>query len=261
MQLYKLFIQEIQSELQKGPALQGELSSDTLSALPDLMKNYLQKSGHINKPLALNCLIAYDHAEIKMKPDRDWLSMSCIQFNSSISPTRIALMKSKIFGLIPFSGKDKYQDGSGNMLIKMAGFTVTDAKGPQMNKAALVTYLSESVLLPSAILNNNISWQEVDTQTLKGTISNAGITVSGLFYFNEKHEIFRFETDDRYFSTNGVNYSCHKWSATLENYQEINGYSYPTVLAATWHLPEGDYTYFKGTIREIKYGITSTEEL
>ncbi|MFD2515585.1 DUF6544 family protein [Pontibacter locisalis] len=261
MSIKDQFLEEVQEELRKGPALQQSLTPEDLEKLPPLMKNYLQQSGHLGKPLATNCFILYDHAAIKLKPDRDWLKLDCQQFNSSLTTTRIALMRSKLFKIIPFSGKDKYQNNQGNMLIQLAGFTVSDANGPEMNKAALVTYLSESVLLPSAILDPNIKWQEVESRTLRGTINHAGISVSGLFLFNDQNEIYEFQTEDRYYASNSRSYKRTRWSAFLRDYKIVSGYRIPTTLSAVWHLPEGDYEYFKGTLKEIKYGIDSLPDI
>ena len=107
MAIRKQFIQEIQEELKKAPATEGILTTEDLNNLPAQLKAYLEQSGHIGKPKALNCFMVYDHAEIKLKPDRPWLNLDCQQFNAAVTPTRIALLSSKLFGVVPFSGKDK----------------------------------------------------------------------------------------------------------------------------------------------------------
>jgi hypothetical protein len=78
--------------------------------------------------------------QLKRSQDADWMELSCQQFNSVAEPMRIALMKGRMAGVIPFEGRDKYQDGHGNMRIKvMKLLTLGESKGSYMDESALVT--------------------------------------------------------------------------------------------------------------------------
>ena len=48
-------------------------------------------------------------------------------------------------------------------------------------------------------------------------------------------------------------YRLEKWTATVGSYDLINGYMLPKTGEALWHLPDGDFSYFKGKIVEIEY--------
>ncbi|MEJ8801820.1 DUF6544 family protein [Pontibacter sp. H249] len=261
MSLKDLYLYEIQQELQKPQQVPQQLSEAHLEVLPTLLQTYLRKAGFLNKPMASNFSLIWENTYLKLKPDKDWMHIDCSQFNAATQPTRIALMQSKMLGIIPFAGKDKYQHSEGNMLIRLANFTVSNTKGPEMNVSALVTFLSESVLLPAALLSSYISWQQVDTHTLEATITDAGISATGKFYFDENGMPEKFETEDRFYSTGGSHYQKYTWKAYYLDYKDFNGFYLPSTLKAAWQLPEGEYTYFTGNIKRIAYGIEHISQM
>ena len=261
MSLTGLYLKEIQHELEKPQQQPEILAQEQLALLPPLLQNYLHKSGFTDKPLAQNCYLVWEDTFLKLKPDKDWMHIGCIQFNAAHGPMRNALMRSKMLGLIPFSGKDKYQESKGNMLIKLAAFTVSDTKGYEMDVSALVTFLSEAVLLPAALLADYTRWQQVDENALSATISHAGATANGKFYFDADGLPYKFETEDRYYSTGSGRNQKFLWTAYYSGYKEISGYYLPTELKASWLLPDGEYTYFTGKIKSVTFNLEAVPQI
>lgn len=260
MSLKILYLREVHTALQ-GAGLyhsDGVLEKGELDKLPEGMRRYLRHCGYIGHTKLHNLLINYKHAAIRLKPDKDWLPLKCEQFNTIHPPTRLALMQSHMMGFIPFGARDKYQQGSGNMRIKLAGITLSDARGVKMDLSALVTYLAETPLLPTAYLVNNIILKDAGPNTIQATISDAGHTVSGSFHLNSDDEIVEFRTSVRYFSEDGKVYEKQSWSAFYENYKVINGIRMPTVMRGVWHLPgQQEYVYFKAEIGRVRYNIVA----
>jgi hypothetical protein len=122
-----------------------------------------------------------------------------------------------------------------------------------MDKASLVTYLSESLIIPNVAIQDLITWEEIDDLRVKATISSYGITVSGIFTFNEKGEMHSFTTDDREYTSGNGKLEKVKWSIICDNYKETNGIKMPTVLQAIWHFDDGDLMYFNGNNFKIEY--------
>ncbi|MBC5991556.1 DUF6544 family protein [Pontibacter cellulosilyticus] len=261
MSLKKLFLQEVKQELVKQQHTAPILRPEDISKLPPLIQTYLEKAGFIDKPLAENFYITWEGTSLKLNPQKEWMPIACVQFNAAQSPMRNALMTSKMFGFIPFSGKDKYQDGSGNMFIKLLAFTVSDARGPEMDISALVTFLSEAILLPAALMSPYIRLQQVDDKTVTATITDRGKTATGKFYFNSDGLPERFKTEDRFFSTDGAEYDRLPWVAYYLNYKKISDYVLPGELRASWLLPEGEYEYFTGKIKNITYNVQNIAQL
>jgi hypothetical protein len=165
-------------------------------------------------------------------------------------------MKAKLLGLFPFEGRDKCQDGHGNMLIRlMKLFTLADVKGEEIDASALVTVLAEALFIPGYVFQNYITWAGLDSTTVKATLRFKGTLVTGLFYFNESGEFVRFETQDRYYSTKGAEFKRIKWTATVSDYREENGIRFPSAFKATWNREEGDFDYFKGKVVSVQFNV------
>ena len=122
-----------------------------------------------------------------------------------------------------------------------------------MDESALVTVLSEALMAPSYALQGYMKWQPVDERSARAELTSNGITVSGIFHFNEADELVRFDTNDRW--QDGTPPKKLPWSAYLGDYREARGIRYPTRVSAAWHEPSGDYTYVKGTIDSVEFNV------
>ncbi|GAB6181832.1 hypothetical protein JCM14036_31510 [Desulfotomaculum defluvii] len=253
-----LYESEIKKELAKYANTTIDiLTENDITLLPKPVKRFFSHCGYIGKPKMNNAEVIWKDVYFKMSPHKNWMSLTCYQFNSVPEPNRIAYMKGKLMGLLPLEGRDKYQDGQGNMLFKFLKFIpVANAKSKELDQSALVTVLAECFLVPTYALQDYISWTSMDTNTAKAVIKYNNQEASGLFYFNDRGEFTRFETDDRYYSEKGTEYKKMKWSAIAENYIEKDGIRFPSSLKSIWHTEQGDYEYFKGKIVAIRYNIT-----
>ena len=221
--------------------------------LPEILRSYLHNCGYTGNEEFLCAAIRWRAAGLRMSPGKDWTPLDCEQSNYFPEPVRLVKMKARIFGLIPFTAMDKYRRGTGNMMIKIfKWFTISDAKGNEMDKAELVTILAETIFLPLYALQQYITWRSIDHTTLEGTIEDHGTKASGRFYFTKNGKFQRFETNDRYYSAKGRYIPC-KWTAFAENTRTINGFRIPVDFKAIWSLPSGDYPYFKGSIGAIQF--------
>lgn len=252
-----LYLSEVRKELAKYSSNGADIITEKdIASLPKPIQKYFRYCGYLGKEKMINAEVKWKEAYIKMSPDKNWMRLDCYQFNSIPEPTRIMYMKSSILGIFPLEGRDKYQDGNGNMLIKLLDIIkVADAKGKEMDESSLVTILSEVLLVPTYALQDYIDWTTIDSNTTKATIRHNASEVSGVFYSNDQGEIIRFETDDRYYSERGTEYKKIKWSVVVSKYVEKNEIRFPTDIKLIWHTDKGDFEYFKGTIANIKYNI------
>lgn len=261
--MLKLFRREVQQELKNHPALQqGKFSEAELASLPEPVKRYFKVCGWIGKPKMSNTAIHITDMQLKMDLEKDFVRVRSYQFNSVAEPVRIAYMRATMYGVIPFSGRDKYQNGAGHMYIKVMNLiTAVDSKGPEMDKSALVTVLAETFLAPSYALQPYISWEPVDARTAKATLTFNDTSVSGTFHFNAEGELERFETADRYMSQKDGSQKRSKWLVSYGNYQERNGVRIATEMSAYWEIDGRLKQYAKMRIAEARYDVRSVEEV
>lgn len=255
--LKRTYLTEVGESLSESPTTKTEYYTENdFSILPQPVQKYFSRCGYIGKEKINNIRIDYDNSFIKMSPEKKWLKIRYYQTNFSENPTRLALITSNIIGVFPFEGRDKYQNGQGNMLIKLLKmFTVDDAKGKEMDESALVTLLSEVLFMPSLALKDQITWNAIDNYSVEASIKDKGNKVSGIFYFNNNHDYIRFYTQDRYYSFNDGSYKKTKWSCEFENYQSINGIIFPTYVKVIWHMDYKSYGYFKAHIKNVQHNI------
>jgi hypothetical protein len=245
--LKNLYLAGVQKEVTKYASVQPAVITEAAIAhLPAPVQRFFRHCGYIGRQQAAYAFIEWQDVYFRRSRHSKWMKMDCHQFNAVSAPARIVYMKARLAGLFPFEGRDKYQDGHGNMLIRLLKlFTVTDAKGPEMDASALVTVLSETFLVPSYALQPYLHWEAVDEYSAKASLQYNGMSVAGQFYFNGAGECTRFETKSRYRAV-GKKYQQSKWVASLGDYAENNGLRAPATASAAWHDKDGVFEYFKG---------------
>lgn len=253
--LESLYQAEVRAELANHPAgSPGLITEQDIAGLPPPVQRYFRAVGYVGKAHTMNMRLSWKQMRLKRSHDADWMDLSCQQFNSVASPMRIALMKGHIAGFIPFEGRDKYQEGHGSMRIQAAKvFTVGNSTGTTMDTSGLVTVLSEGLMAPSYALQGYMKWQPVDDRTARAELTHNGLTVSGTFHFNEKDELIRFDSDDRW--QDGTPPRRLPWSATFEDARDMKGIRFPTHISATWHEPGGDLTYVEATLESVEFNV------
>lgn len=222
--------------------------------LPIAIQKYIKSCNYIGTPKMSYLKMEYHNINFMQNKNRPPLSINYTQYNFVLEPCRIALIDSSMFG-IPFEGYDYYQNGMGGMKGVIAkAFTLFDQMGTDMDKACLVTFLAESLFVPTALLQEYISFDELNDFDVKAKITFGGQSASGIFTFNEKYEMISFKTNDRaVVKTDGI-IEYVPWSANCTEYQLYkNGIKYPTKFQAVWNYPEEDFIYFDGSISQISY--------
>lgn len=223
-----------------------------ISRLPSPVQKYFYYCGYIGTPKMSSMKIYHNDVDFVLSPDKPPLKIKYVQFNLVKEPERIALIDTSLYG-IPFEGIDVYKNGAGSMKgIIAKSYTLFYQTGAAMDKASLVTCLSESLMVSNLALQDYIKWEAIDDTHALATISYYGISASGIFTFDNNGAMTVFTTDDREYTDIKGNSQKVKWSAVCEDYREVNGIKHPTSLKAIWHFNTGDLVYFDG--RNTKYG-------
>ena len=228
-------------------------TEESIKELPGPLKKYLRVCGYMETPVPLNANVNWAESWLKMSPDKEWKELRTLQFNSVKPLGRSAYMK--ILN-IPVAARDLYKNNYGEMKVKlMSLIKVAFDNSKEIAQSALITTFCEFMLVPGYLLLENVEWEEIDDYTVKGTLVDNGIEVSGLFYFNEEGLFTHFETFDRYFTKAKNSYEKVKFSIVVESYKIQKDLKIAEKVKVMWHLPEGDYEYYKGTIDKIEFNV------
>ena len=157
-------------------------------------------------------------------------------------------MNTSIFGL-PFEAFDSFQDGEGFMRGVIGKvFTLFNQKGLEMDRGQLLTYLGELFLIPSAILNEYITWETIDANNVRATITYGQLQGSGIFTFGSDGFFQYFRTDERARIGTDGSIDFPEWSAVIQGWtRSESGMYIPSHFMAVWHETDGDFVYFKPT--------------
>lgn len=228
-------------------------TEEDIAHLPIPVQRFFIHCGYLNTPKMSYMKAVVEKVDFSTNRDKKPIKIKYTQYNFVKEPTRFAFIDSSMVS-IPFQGFDCFHDGNGSMKGVIAkAFTLFDQRGKEMDKASLVTFLSECLFIPNVALQHYITWEEIDETHAKASISYADIQASGIFTFNEKGEMLSFTTNDRVAIDFNGNKQYVEWTAVLDNYKSFNGIKQPTTLKAIWHYPEGDYTYFSGDNVKIEF--------
>lgn len=138
------------------------------------------------------------------------------------------------------SCSDLFPTGGRKGVIAKA-ITLFDQTGADMDKTCLATFLAESLFVPTVLLQDYITFEEISDFEVRATITYGGQTASGIFTFNEQYEIISFTTNDRAATGTDGNIEYIPWSALCSDYQfSENGIKYPTKFQAVWNYPDGN---------------------
>ena len=222
--------------------------------LPMPIQKYIEGCGYFGTHQMSYMCMKYNDVDFKQGRSGPSLTIDYTQYNFVSKPARMALIESSMFG-IPFEGYDYYSDGTGGMKGVIAKvITLFNQTGTDMDKACLATFLAECLFEPSVLLQDYITFEEIDDYHVSASISYGGQTASGVFTFNDNYEYISFTTNDRAVSNSDGTMEYIPWTAECSNYQiSDSGIKYPTNFSAIWNYTDGDFTYFDGVISSVSY--------
>ena len=253
----KMFQLKKTEEFAKQP-LQAEtlLSEQETTNLPNCVKKYLAYTGAIGKSKPQNVFIEFD-ADMYRKPGDKPMKSHSVQYNFYGKYSRLFLMKASKMG-IPFRAMHLYRNNQASFQVKIADlFKVVDISGEELTKAETVTLLNDMcVFAPGSVIDNRLTWDEIDSLSTKVTLTNGKFVVSAILYFSESGELINFISDDRYALQDDGTMKQVRWETPISEYKEFEGRKIPTLGKAIWKYPEGDFTYGVFKLRSIKYNVS-----
>ncbi|MCL2573179.1 MAG: hypothetical protein FWE34_01350 [Defluviitaleaceae bacterium] len=222
--------------------------------LPIAMQNHFKVAGLIGQPMPNYAKVFMPSVPLYQSKDASPLILDYNLYIFS-HPARLAYMTTSMFGF-PFEAYDSTQEGIGFMKgIVGKIFTLFNEDGPEMDRGQLMTWLGEAPLLPSVLLSQYITWQQIDANRVEAILAYRGISGSGIFTFCDNGLIHSFQTNDRPRTATDGSIDFPKWSAVIDSWKRNEDGAYiPSSVKAIWHLSEGDLVYFETSSFTIEFG-------
>ncbi len=225
------------------PAISELFTEADISGMPLPVQRYFRYCGYLDTPKMPYMKAFLNDVDFVMSKSKT-IRINYQQLNLTSRPERFALISSSLSG-IPFEGLDSFDNGKGRMKGALAKvIPLFNQRGESMDRACLVTWLAECLLVPNAALQEFVIWEEIDNTHTKATICWQGISASGVFTFADNGELLSFHTSDRVAVDMDGNETAADWSAYFREYHPVNGILQPSVLQSVWHYHSGDVVYF-----------------
>lgn len=229
----------------------GVFTEEDIIALPLPVQRYFRYCGYLGTPKMQYMKACLKNVDFFMSRNKV-IKIDYKQFNCADRPERYALISSRIFG-IPFEGLDSYYNGKGSMKGVIAKvIELFNQRGENMDRASLVTWLAESLMVPNAALQDFVEWEPVDETHAKAKISWEGICAEGVFSFDRNGKLIEFRTGDRVATDMNGKETKAEWSALFLEYHLVNGLLQPDIIQSVWHYNDGDCVYFNDNQSKIK---------
>jgi hypothetical protein len=229
------------------------VTEDDLAGLPEPVQRYLFYAQILGKP-KVKCAKVKQNGFMRTSPAQRWMPVEAVQFTTLAGQlSRTWFAKIRVGSLTLLSGYDRYDCGEGHMLIRLLSlFPVVNIRGPEIDMSALIIFINDMVMWPTAFLNDYIRWEPIDAMAARMWVNLYKKEFSAIICFNDSGEMVDFITEDRY-RTVGKGFQRDKWSTPLRKYREVNGMRIPTEGEAIWHLPEGEFPYIQASFGEVQY--------
>lgn len=227
------------------------VTEEMLKHLPAPVQRYLHHTGIVGRSF-VNAVYLKQKGAMHPSAEGAWVPLEAEE-HYTVEPPGFVWSVTLRKGLLPLArGRDMYAGGSGSMLIKAGSlFTVVDARGEEMDQGSMMRYLSEMIWFPTAFLGENISFEAVDDNAARVTLTDVGRSASATMYFDEEGR-FKDFVAQRYRTVEG-GYELETWSTPAYEYGELAGLRLPVRGGAVWKLAEGDLKYADITITDLEY--------
>ncbi len=250
----KIYLKDKAEFLKMNKGCKTEVfTEEIIKCLPEVLKKYLRVCNYINTPIPFNANVYWAYSWLKLSPKKDWGKLHTMQFNSVQPIGRVAYMK---FLYMPIAARDIYRGGYGEVNGKLLNcIQVVFDNSKETAQSALITVFCEFMFVPGYLLLDNVKWEQIDENSVRGKLSDNGFIVTGIFRFNDEGLFTHFETDDRYYSVGKGTYQKVRFSAIVDSYKLQDNIKICQEVKAIWHLPEGDFEYYKGTIDKVEFNV------
>lgn len=240
------------SELELNDPDNNIVSEQTILKLPLIVQKWLLNSGTVGKEVVKTVFVE-QNLKMLMKPEqKEWYNAIATQYFTTSPPAFNWSVNLKMFPLMNVSGRDKFENGKGEMTIKLLSFipVVNARDNNKINEATLQRYLAEIVWFPSAAISPYITWEGLDNFSANATLEYNGTKGSGIFYFDE-NGVFKKFTTMRYKDIKDTKPT--KWTVTATKTEVRNGITIPVESELDWELDSGNWTWLKLKITNILY--------
>jgi hypothetical protein len=242
---------EVQALTSTASGKQKVIDNEGIADLPPIVQTWLNKSHLIGKEIPSSVHIVQE-GSMRTDANSNWMAFDADQYFTINPPGFVWIANIHTAAFIDIAGRDKYQNGTGNMLIKAACLVpIANSSGQEIDQGTAVRYLAEIIWFPHAAVSDYLKWEQVDMHHARVTMNYRDVSASGIYTFNDNGLPVAFEAQ-RYGDFKGK-YSKETWSVATTGYGYFNGVPIGNQSEVTWKLQDGVFKWLRLAITHIEY--------
>lgn len=216
--------------------------------LPNLVRRYADAVLHDSTP-AVRLVRLTQTGEMVLKPGGRPLRFQATEEMAANSVQFAWRARFPIFGPLSMRVIDSYDPPDGLLEVKVLGIPVRRNRGPELANGEALRYLAEIAWVPQAIVaNKQLRWQSIDDGAVEVSTDVAGERVAVHLMFADD-EIVRTVAERPRLEAGGA---LTRWVGEFSDYRAFGGIRMPAHGEVSWELPEGPFTYWRGTITSVE---------
>lgn len=243
---------QLAREASRQRSEQPVITEASVAELPEPVQRYIRYTGSVGKPRISSVHVFFD-TEMFQKPGDAGMKGPSEQYDRFDGPKRLFFMQTKMYGL-PVQVLHDFDRSTASMRVRIASlFDAVHIQSEELALGETVTILNDLCLFaPSWLTDPRLTWEPVDRDSARVVFVNGAHRVSAMLFFNAQGEITNFVSDDRAALQPDGSLKKLRWSTPVENYRDFGGRRYPTFGQTVYRYPEGDFTYGKFVVRDVR---------
>ncbi len=214
-----------------------------LEDLPPAVQRFMRRNLDDGTP-HLSCVRLRQSGNLRERPGQPWTEFEAEQYVVASTPALLWVARLRPFPLVWIDSRELLVQGRAHMLSKIfSTISSVDRDDDATRRALLLRWMAESVFVPSALLTREgLSWTTLDDDRAELTVRDGDIEVHGIFVFDSKGDVLRFESEDRPW-TGDSRPQTAMWIAEFSEHRAFGGLNIPTSIALRWELDGQTFPY------------------
>ena len=225
------------------------VSDEEIRTLPSVVQRWLRYTKIVGKK-SKNVVHLDQQGAMRTKPESKWMMFEATQCFSINPPAFIWHANIHAALAIDIMGRDLFENGKGNMLIKPLGlFTSANSSGAEIDEGTLIRFMAEMMWFPQAAVSDYLTWEQIDDHHASVTMRVHETVATGIYSFGDDGHVTGFEAQ-RYGDFDGQ-FRRETWSITVESQKVIGGVPIGNKSSVTWKLSKGNFEWLKLEVTNI----------
>lgn len=227
----------------------GLVTEMDLEGLPEPVQRWLRYSQVIGKPRPTTVRLRQE-GEFRTSADAKWMPFEAEEYYTIDPPAFIWIARMQMAPGVTINGRDRYQHGHGSIDMRLLGLIpVAREAGPKLNHGALLRYLNETMWFPAAALAPYISWEAIDANSARATMTYGGISAPATFIFDDQGRLTNMIAERYYLAGDEL----ETWQTPIYGYDTFGGVRVSSEGEGIWKLDSGDFAYIRLHLTDLEY--------